>query len=88
LQTYALVSLWSEPDEELLRDSLGTLYACVYHGMRNLRVIKVEAIVSVVAVIPLKPSEVDTCSRHFVVEKPGLDALIMGQDDDDIVAAL
>jgi hypothetical protein len=56
--------------------------------MRNLRVIKVEAIVSVVAVIPLKPSEVDTCSRHFVVEKPGLDALIMGQDDDDIVAAL
>jgi hypothetical protein len=73
--------MWSEPDARLLNLSHGTLYVCSHMG-GDLRVIEINSIVSVVALIPMKPSDGVACERFFVVEKPGLDAFIIGQGDD------
>jgi hypothetical protein len=74
--------MWSEPDARLLGLSHGTLYVCSHMGASDLRVIEVNSILSVVALIPMKPSDRAASERFFVVEKPGLDAFIIGQGDD------
>jgi hypothetical protein len=74
--------MWSEPEQQLLGQSHGTLYVCAYMGAGGLCVIDIESIMSVVALIPMKPSDGDKSARFFVVEKPGLDALIIGEGDD------
>jgi hypothetical protein len=75
--------MWSTPDDGLLKASNGALYVCTYGGTDDLHIIKIEAIVSVVAIIPMMPSDGDEATRFFVVEKPGLDALIMGQQNEE-----
>jgi hypothetical protein len=47
-----MVSVFSPPDETLLNISSGALYACRYLGEENLRVVPVQAIQSVVAMVP------------------------------------
>ena len=79
---YALVSMWSEPEQQLLGQSYSTLYICMYMGMGGLHVINIKSIMSVVVLIPMKPSDGDKSAWFFVVEKPGLDALIIGERDD------
>jgi hypothetical protein len=82
VRKYALVSMWSEPDARLLGLSHGTLYVCSHMGAGDMRVIEIKSIISVVALIPMKPSDGVASERFFVVEKPGLEAFIIGQDDD------
>ena len=73
--TYALVSMWSEPDAGLLKQSSQAVYKCSYRGQDDLHVIKVTTISAVVAMVPMRPSEGDRCAHFFLVEKPGLDTL-------------
>lgn len=77
--TIAVVSMYSPPDLALLEASHYTLWSCSYQGDTALRVIDVQTIVSVVAMVPLPGSE-----RYFVVEKPGLDIAHMGGNDETI----
>jgi hypothetical protein len=82
----ALVSLYSEPHEDLLRLSYGTLWSCEYNGDRALRFINVEAIKSVVAMVPHSPviEGQDVHDRFFLVEKPGFDVAVMAGDEENI----
>ncbi|KAH9012701.1 hypothetical protein EDB84DRAFT_1278534, partial [Lactarius hengduanensis] len=72
-RAYALVSVWSEPDKELLEESSKTVYSCAYQGQAVLRVVDVKFIESVVAMVPMTPCEGDRSARYFLLEKPGLD---------------
>jgi hypothetical protein len=51
--TYALVSIWSEPDMVMLQESLNTVYSCVYMDQTDLLVIDAKTISSVVAMVPI-----------------------------------
>jgi hypothetical protein len=57
----------------------------MYQGASDLRVVEVHAITSVVAMIPMTPSEGDCCRQFFVVEKPGLDVLVMGEGSEEAI---
>lgn len=70
---YALVSMYSQPNQELLRESSNTLWACKYSGDDNLRVVDLSTITACVSMQPLPPLPTDTDRLWFVVEKSGLD---------------
>jgi hypothetical protein len=77
-RAFAVVSTFSDPDNELLQNSYQTLYVCKYQGDQVLQVIEVDSICSVVAMVPFDPEpEQDTIShigqRYFMVEKSGPD---------------
>ena len=57
---------------DLLRDSSNTVYMCTYCDQEDLQIIDVKTIESVVAMVPLTPSDGDLSAQHFLVEKPGL----------------
>ncbi len=79
--TLAMVSVFSPPDQDILKQSVYTVCACKYcgHLADSYEVVDVKQIVSVVAMVPLPmtPEEAqhpeDHAGRFFVVEKPGLD---------------
>jgi hypothetical protein len=75
----ALVSLYSRPDPTLLSLSVNTLWSCEYEGDRTLRFINVKTIHAVVAMIPHRPviGGWQMGERFFLVEKPGLDVVVM-----------
>ena len=75
---FAVVSTYSDPDNELLQSSHQTLYVCKYQGDQVLQIIEAHSICSVIAMIPFDlHSGSGTTShighRYFVVEKFGLD---------------
>lgn len=72
-----MVSMYSRPDPVLLEESYGTLWSCAYVGLDSLRVLPVSFIEAVVAVVPFDHSVGRQDTRHFVVEKPGLDVGIL-----------
>ncbi|KAJ6494491.1 hypothetical protein C8R45DRAFT_1052932 [Mycena sanguinolenta] len=75
----ALASLYSQPDEQLLRRSYNTVWSCT--APLGFTVIKVKSIESVVAMVPHRIFNVD---RFFLVEKPGLDMMnVTGQNEPD-----
>jgi hypothetical protein len=76
--TYALVSIWSELDMDLLQESFNTIYSCVYMGQTDLHVIDMKKILSVVAMVPMKPSEGARSKQFFLLEKPGLEIIYLG----------
>jgi hypothetical protein len=80
VQTYALVSVYGPPDQQMLDDSFHTLWACHYLGSANLKIIKLEEIISVVSMQPFPQNQGDPDNLWFVVEKSGL-------DDIEIIAA-
>ncbi|KAF9059841.1 hypothetical protein BDP27DRAFT_1190999, partial [Rhodocollybia butyracea] len=51
-ETLAMVSRYSKPDAQLLKDSFGTVISCKYQGADNLAVIPVKDIKSVVGMVP------------------------------------
>ncbi|KAJ6624158.1 hypothetical protein B0H10DRAFT_1785229 [Mycena sp. CBHHK59/15] len=51
--TFALVSVYSAPDMDLLEDSEKTIWSCSYRGLDALVVIPVKRILSVVGMVPL-----------------------------------
>ena len=67
----------------MLRDSVNTVYSCVYMGQTNLRVIDAKTIASVVAMVPMTPCDGDQSSRFFLLEKPGLAIMQLGDVDND-----
>ncbi|KAJ7669957.1 hypothetical protein DFH06DRAFT_1372493 [Mycena polygramma] len=76
---FALASLYSRPDEELLRKSYNTVWSC--KAPTELTVIRVTSIVSVVAMVP---HIYNGNFAFFLVEKPGLAMLIMaGYEEPD-----
>ena len=85
LETFALVSLFTRPDDKLLKLSYGTLLSCTYQGERSLRVIPVTSIASVVGMLPhpktTPAGHVHPTLSFFVAEKLGLDmCLLQGTD--------
>lgn len=74
LESYAVISQYSEPNQNLLQDSYNTLWVCSYLGDGNLKVIPTTRIVSVISMQPLpKRPEDGPEDLWFVVEKSGLD---------------
>lgn len=70
-----MASLYGAPDDDLLRQSSHSLYACPYVGEADLHVIQISCILTVVSMQPL-PTKVDEVGREnlwFVVEKSGFD---------------
>lgn len=83
-RAYALVSVWSEPDMDLLQESSNTVYSCVYQGQAALQVIDVKRVTSVVAMVPMSPRDGDRSPRYFLLEKPGLEITALGDVATDI----
>lgn len=88
LQTFALVALYTPPNERLSKLSYGTLLSCKFQGTDALRVIPINTIVSVVGMVPHPQSTgLDPHEAHnavFVVEKLGLEmSLLRGTDPKD-----
>jgi hypothetical protein len=69
-----MVSFYSPPHQELLELSYNSLLSCTHE--KDLKVIDVQSIRAVVAMIPHQPFPGDL--RYFVVEKPGLDVALLG----------
>ena len=83
LRAFALVSLYSPPNEYLLRSSYTTLVVCRYRGEETLRVIDTESILSVVAMVPFD-FLIDNCGdQYFMIEKVGLDVVEVDDPEDD-----
>lgn len=75
----AIVSVYSEPNAELLTASNGTLISCQSFGDNALIAINVFCIQSVVAMIPHSlPHFMDSEHHFFLVERPGLDLVSLG----------
>lgn len=73
----AVVSLYSQPHNDLLESSYHTLLSCSYMGDNSLRVINVKSVMSVVGMAPHYPFP-GALDQYFVVEKPGLDITVLG----------
>jgi hypothetical protein len=77
VQTFVLVSVYGPPDQQMLDDSFHTLWACHYLGNTNLKIIKLEEIISVVSMQPYNQNQGDPDNLWFVVAKSGLDDVEM-----------
>ena len=82
LGTFAMLSVYSDPDKNLLEESSNALRVVRYRGSEGLHVIEAKTITSVVAFIPFVLSEDEKknpgiCAQYsqcfFVGEKPFLD---------------
>ncbi|KAI0732456.1 hypothetical protein BC629DRAFT_1302176 [Irpex lacteus] len=89
-KAFAMVDLYSRPDEALLRESSNTLWSCHKQaGNAGLCVVELAEVFSVVAMVPhpplLDPTLGNFTGRVFVVEKIGLDVMTMvGIEEEDI----
>ncbi|KJA14867.1 hypothetical protein HYPSUDRAFT_149831 [Hypholoma sublateritium FD-334 SS-4] len=84
LKAYALISQYGPPDADMLEDSYQQLWACEYRGDQELKVISISDIVSVVSMQPLPPMDGEPGNLWFVVEKSGLDDIILTGYVDDL----
>lgn len=83
VQAFAVISVYGPPNEEMLRESSHTLYACKYQGDTNLRCVPVSTILSVVSMQPLPRLPGDPENLWFVVEKSGQeDVQLFGNEGD------
>lgn len=83
LRAFALVSLYSPPNEFLLQTSHTTLAVCKYQGERALVVIDVESILSVVAMVPFDFLIDNDSDQYFMIEQVGLDVVEVNDLEDD-----
>jgi len=79
----ALVSIYSPPDEYLLRHTHTTLAVCRRQGEEVLVVIDAKSILSAVAIVPFPFIVGGYDEQYFVVEKIGLDVLEVHDDEGD-----
>ncbi|KAJ7728718.1 hypothetical protein B0H16DRAFT_1225948, partial [Mycena metata] len=79
--TLALVSVYSDPDPEILEESFGTVSRCDYFGEEALEVIEVGDIQAGVGMIPIGDD-----GAYFVAEKLGLEIDAMGGVEEDMHA--
>ena len=75
---YALVSLWTLLDMEMLKESFDMVYSCVYMDQMYLHVRDVKTITSIVAMVSMTLCDKDHSSRFFLLEKPGLEITHLG----------
>ncbi|KAJ7727411.1 hypothetical protein B0H16DRAFT_1331565, partial [Mycena metata] len=68
----ALIDLYSPPCPDLLQRSFDTIWACTFEAEADLRLVPVQSIVSVVAMVP---HQYAGQRRYFLLEKPGLDTI-------------
>ncbi|KJA23320.1 hypothetical protein HYPSUDRAFT_137916 [Hypholoma sublateritium FD-334 SS-4] len=84
--TLAVVSMYSEPHADLLSASHGTFASCQYFGDDALVVIEISCIESVVAMVPhTPPHSLDSESHFFLIERPGLDVVNLGDMQESII---
>jgi hypothetical protein len=83
-ETYALVSIYSPPHAETLKNSYNTYWSCTHGRPQDMKVIPVKTIVSVVAMIPHKLFQNDSEQRYFLAEKPGLEVARIGGVEENI----
>jgi hypothetical protein len=77
---FALASVYSSPNQEILEKSSNALWTCEYSGHEGLQVFPVTWIKSCVAMPPLnKPAD----EWFFVCEKMGLAVASMGGNVED-----
>ncbi len=88
-RVYAMVDMYSDPDADLLELSSYTLWSCAAqpNGV-GLQIVEVTDITAVVGMVPHPPLD-DPAFGHlsgrvFVVEKVGLDVLMMGGVEEGI----
>lgn len=75
----AIISMYSEPNSDLLRVSHRTFVSCQYFGDNALVVVEVLCIESVVAMVPHNPAHsIDSENHFFLVEQPRLDTANLG----------
>ena len=83
LRAFAIVSLYSPPNDYILQLSHTTLVVCRYQGEEALIVIDVKSILSVVAMVPFD-FLIDNCGdQYFMIEKVGLDVVEADVREDD-----
>lgn len=75
------MSVYSDPDAEILEESYGTVIQCDYFGEEALEVIAVGDIQAGVAMIPIGED-----GAYFVAEKLGLDIDAMAGMEEDMHA--
>ena len=81
----AIISMYSEPNPDLLVESHGTLVSCQYFGDDGLVVVEVSCIKSVVAMVPHNPPHSKNSELHFfLVERPGLDIVNLGSTQESM----
>ncbi|KAH9961182.1 hypothetical protein BJV74DRAFT_880059 [Russula compacta] len=76
-KTFTLVFIYSKPNTNLLQASYYTLWSCQYQGDSYLRLINVNTISAVVAMILHMLKDYPNSQWWFVVERPGLDVAQM-----------
>jgi hypothetical protein len=85
--TLAMISVYSEPNPDLLTVSHGTFASCQYFGDNALIVVDVLCLESVVAMVPHNPPHSKDSELHFfLVERPGLDIANLGASDLEPIA--
>ena len=80
-QTVAMVSKYSPPNTRILEDSFETLWVFKQQVDGELTVINVKDIVTVISMLPL-PGAPD--GTWFLCEKPGLDVVHTGGQDEEV----
>ena len=80
-RAFAIVSIYSPPDEYILQHTRATLIVCGYRGEEILTVIEVTSIISVVAMVPFPFLVGGHGDQYFVVEQIGLDVIEVEDDE-------
>jgi len=83
LKAFALVSLYSPPNEYFLWLSSNALIVCRYQGEGALVVVDAKQILSVVAMVPFPFTIEVGGDYYFMIEKIGLDVIEVDPFDDD-----
>ena len=77
--------MFGPPDDQLLRESSFTLWSCMQQGNNSgLAIVSVKDISAVVAMVPHAIFG-ESSDRFFVVEKMGLDVMIMAGIEESVV---
>ena len=69
----AVVSLYAQPDDYLLRSTHETLCVCRHQGDTDIVIINVKSILSVVAMVPFPFVVGGRSDQYFMIERIGLD---------------
>jgi hypothetical protein len=77
-ETFALISQYSQPHQEILNSSYGTLWSSTHGRIEDMQVISAKSILSVVSMIPHSLTPNDLEQWYFACEKPGLEVARMG----------
>lgn len=82
-RAFALVSLYSPPNNYLLDQTYNTLVVCRYQGETSLVVVDVRSILAVVAMVPFRYALNGLDNYHFMIEQIGLDVVEVDAQEDE-----